>query len=231
VYLIAHAGWMEAAKPRLIVETKGHKTREVPDFLVGKKKFKSDLISASLLIARYFPGQQAEIDALYTELSVVEQQMDELQEEHAGEEGLLEAVIDEKGKITAKSISTRLREIARDPVAGEERELLKCYAVLIEKFAQAKARLKAAETALNTALAAQYGNVPEPETKTIVVEGKWLAAIARDIDSEMSNASLAFVGRLREQVDRYAVPLLQIIEEADALAVKVAGHLHQLALA
>src|SRR3989449_2332074 len=42
-YLIAHAGWRDAAKPRLIVETKEQKQKEVADFTVGRQKFKSDL--------------------------------------------------------------------------------------------------------------------------------------------------------------------------------------------
>ncbi len=44
VYLITHAGWAEAAKPRLIVETKGQNSKEQPDFTVGKRKYKSGLI-------------------------------------------------------------------------------------------------------------------------------------------------------------------------------------------
>ena len=68
VYLIARRGWREAAKPRLIVENKEQKTKEKPDFTVGKQKFKSDLIPAALLIARYFAAEQAAIEALEGEV-------------------------------------------------------------------------------------------------------------------------------------------------------------------
>jgi type I restriction enzyme M protein len=54
VYLIVHSGWVEAAKPRIIVDTKEQKSKDAPDFTVGKQKFKSDLIPAALLIAIYF---------------------------------------------------------------------------------------------------------------------------------------------------------------------------------
>ena len=63
VYLIVQRGWMDAAKPRLIVETKEQKSKEQPDFTVGKQKFKSDLIPAALLIARYFAAEQAAIES------------------------------------------------------------------------------------------------------------------------------------------------------------------------
>jgi len=92
VYLIVHGGWAEAAKPRLIVETKEQKSKEQPDFTVGKQKFKSDLIPAALLVARYFAAEQAAIEAVEAELGTLEQKLDELKEEHGGEGGLLEEV-------------------------------------------------------------------------------------------------------------------------------------------
>jgi hypothetical protein len=78
VYLIADAGWVGAAKPRLIVETKEQKSKETPDFNVGKKKFTSDLIPATFLSARYFAGEQVSIDDTEGELAALEQQLDEL---------------------------------------------------------------------------------------------------------------------------------------------------------
>ena len=44
VYMLVSDGWREAAKPRLIIEDKDKKTKEKPDFTVGKRKFKADLI-------------------------------------------------------------------------------------------------------------------------------------------------------------------------------------------
>jgi type I restriction enzyme M protein len=41
VYMIVSDGWREAAKPRLIIEDKEKKTKEKPDFTVGKMKYKA----------------------------------------------------------------------------------------------------------------------------------------------------------------------------------------------
>jgi type I restriction enzyme M protein len=60
VYLVAQAGWVDAAKPRGIVETREQKSKEQPDFTVGRQKFKSDLIPAVLLVARYFAAAEAD---------------------------------------------------------------------------------------------------------------------------------------------------------------------------
>src|SRR5207249_1752624 len=155
VYLIAHAGWVEAAKPRLIVETKEQKSKEQPDFTVGKQKFRSDLIPASLLIARYFASEQAAIEALEGEIGALEQQLDELREEQGGEGGLLEEVVDEKGKISKKAVTARIKEIARDAEFGDERGALCEYLRLLEQHAEVKDRLKAAQTALEAQVAAR----------------------------------------------------------------------------
>ncbi len=56
VYLIAQAGWVDAAKPRLIVATKEQKSKEQPDFTVGKQKFKSDLIPSCTADRPLFHG-------------------------------------------------------------------------------------------------------------------------------------------------------------------------------
>lgn len=127
VYLVAYAGWVEAAKPRLIVETKEQKSKEQPDFRVGKRKFKADLIPPSLLIARYFRVEQEAIEALENEVGSLEQQLEELKEEHGGEGGLLEEVVDEKGKISKKAVAARLKEIGSDPDVADERQALGNY--------------------------------------------------------------------------------------------------------
>ena len=228
VYLIAQAGWVDAAKPRLIVETREQKSKEQPDFTVGKKKFKSDLIPAALLIARYFAAEQAAIEAIETELGALEQQLDEVREEHGGEGGLLEEVVDEKGKIPKKAVAARLEEIAGDTEAADERKALTQYSGLLDKQADAKSRLKAAQEALEAKVAAKYGKLTEDEIKTLVVDDKWLAQLAADVQSELDRVSQALTGRIRQLADRYATPLPQLTEEAETLAARVDEHLKKM---
>jgi type I restriction enzyme M protein len=68
VYMVVSDGWEAAAQPRLLIEQKGKKSREKPDLVVGKKKYKTDLLPPSLLVARYFAEEQTAIDALTGEL-------------------------------------------------------------------------------------------------------------------------------------------------------------------
>jgi len=225
VYLIVHAGWVDAAKPRLIAETKEQKSKEAPDFAVGKQKLKSDLIPVALLTARYFAAEQAAIEALESELGALEQELDELREEHGVEGGLLEEVVDEKGKISKKAVAARLMEIGCNAEDAAERKAVENHAALLDKHAHAKSRLKTAQEALEAKVAAKYGRLTETDVRALVVDEKWLAQLATDVQSELDRVSRALTGRIQQLANRYAAPLPQVTEEVKTLAARVDEHL------
>jgi type I restriction enzyme M protein len=231
VYLIVHSGWVEAAKPRVIVDTKEQKSKDAPDFTVGKQKFKSDLIPARLLIASYFAAEQITIEALENELGALEQRLDELMEEHGNEGGLLEDVVEgegDKNKITAKAVKTQLNEIGLDPVYEEGRKAIGGCADLLNQQADVKSRLKTSIKTFEAKIATKYGNLTEAEIKTLVVADKWLTRIAADIQNELGLVSQTLTGRIRELADRYATPLPRLTEEVEALSARVGKHLKKM---
>ena len=121
-YLIAADGWVKGSQPREIVRVKGKNNKltwpEPHDFLKGKRRFKSDLVPAPILVARYFVAERSALEALYDRLAALEQQLDEMREENGGEDGLLAEVIEGRGdkqKITANAVKARLKEIGNDP--------------------------------------------------------------------------------------------------------------------
>jgi type I restriction enzyme M protein len=234
-YLIADAGWKAGAKPREIVQVKNKEGKlvwpEKEDFKKGKRRFKSDLVPAALLIARYFTPERDAIAALEAELAGIEQQLDEKREEQSGEEGLLAEVIEgegEKQKITAKAVKARLKEIGRDPDYAEERQALEDYAKLLDQQADTKARLKAAQDDLEAKLDAKYPTLTEDEIKTLVVDDKWLATLTAAVQGELDRVSQTLTGRIRQLAERYATPLPQIVDEVEKLAAKVATHLEKM---
>src|SRR6059036_2836743 len=104
VYLISADGWIEAAKPRGIIEDKDRKVKETPDLTIGRKKHKMDLIPPALMVARYFAEEQAAIEALQAKQEVAARALEEFVEENTGEEGLLEDATNDNGKITRGSV-------------------------------------------------------------------------------------------------------------------------------
>ena len=228
VYMIVSDGWKEAAKPRLIIEDKDKKTKEEPDFTVRRQKFKADLIPVPVLIARYFAVERATIEKLEAEGAAIAQAMEEMAEEHSGEEGLLESAKNDKDKLTKASVAARLKEIKGDADATDERKVLKDYLAFIEKEAATSAKVKDAEEALLAKAAAKYGKLSEEEIKSLVVDDKWLAALATAVQSELDRVSQALTGRIRQLAERYATPLPQLIEEVDTLAARVNKHLKKM---
>ncbi len=227
-YLIAGDGWYEAAQPRLIVEDRGKKTKAKPDFILGRKKYQAELIPPALIIQRWFAEEQAAIAGLEAELSALQQQIEEMAEEHGGEEGLLAEAMNERGKLTKASVTARIRELKGDTEAADEIKALKDYLALVEQEAAKAGKLTTAQNALTEKVAARYPKLSVDEIKMLVVEDKWLAAILASVEGELDRVSQTLTGRIRQLADRYATSLPQIAYEVDALAEKVDGHLKKM---
>lgn len=237
-YLIADAGWQAGTLPREIRQVKNKEGKlvwpEKEDFKKGKRRFKSDLVPAALLIARYFAAEWDAIAAVEADIASIEQQLDEKREEQGGEEGLLAEVIEgegEKQKITAKAVKARLKDIGRDPDDAEERQALEDYSALLDQQANAKGRLKAAQGGLEAKLDAKYPTLTEDEIKTLVVDDKWLATVAAAVQGELDRVSQTLTGRVRQLAERYATPLPKLTDEVATLAARVDAHLKKMGAA
>ncbi len=228
VYQLVSEGWREAAKPRLMVEDKDKKNKDKADFAVGKQKFKAELVPPALLIARYFASEQAAIDAFEAEAAAIAQSMEELAEEHGGEDGLLEEAKNDKGKVSKVSVAARLKSIGLDRDAVDERKVLESYLGLVEREATVSAKAKAAQEALTAKVVGKYGKLSEDEIKKLVVDDKWLATIAGTVQAELDRVSQTLTGRLRELAERYATPLPTLTANVAMLAARTDSHLKKM---
>jgi type I restriction enzyme M protein len=225
-YLIAADGWRDAAQPRLLIEDKARKAAKArPDFTLGRKKYVTELIPPALVIRRWFAPEQAAIEKLEADLAALQQQLEEMAEEHGGEEGLLADAANDKGKLTKASVSARLKEVKGETDAAEEMKALQAYLALADQEATTAGKLAEAQDALTAQVAARYPKLTEDEIKALVVEDKWLAALAAAVQGELDRVSQTLTGRIRQLAERYATPLPELTAEVEALAEKVAGHL------
>lgn len=235
-YLIADVGWKEAAQPREVLKIKGENgkftwPKEPYDYEKGKRRFKSDLVPATMLIARYFVAERDANEALEAKLADVEQQLQEMMEENSGEDGLLAEVIEGEGdkqKITAKAVKARMKEIGKDPDYADERDALHKYAVLLDKQTDVKSKLKAAQDDLEAKLDAKYPKLTEDEIKTLVVDDKWLATLANAVQGELDRVSQTLTGRIRQLAERYADPLPLLTTELAMISACVDEHLKKM---
>jgi type I restriction enzyme M protein len=81
----------------------------------------TDLIPQSLIIRRYFGAEQRAIEKLEADRDAIFREMEELEEEHGGEEGLLFEAKTEKGSLTRASVYARLKAIKDEEVPRASR--------------------------------------------------------------------------------------------------------------
>lgn len=191
-------------------------------------KNNTDLLPPALIIQRYFAAEQAAIEQREAERDAISRQMEEMDEEHGGEDGLLADARTEKGKLTKISVKARLTAIKHDKEAQEERTLLTTYAKLIDQEAAANKAVKGAQKALDAQVSAQYAKLTEVEIKNLVVEDKWLAALSAQVQGELDRVSQTLTSRIRQLAERYATPLPRLVEEVEMLAARVDAHLKKM---
>ncbi len=233
VYLITTDGWVEASQPRDLIQDKDLK--ETPDLTIKKKKYKMDLLPPSLIVARYFADEQAEIDTLQTAQETAAQALDEYIEEHTDDEGLLVDAVNDSGNVTKTTVNARRKELApnlmtHNDAQDDERHALEHCLSLINAKAKADKKVKEAQLTLDEQVLARYATLTETEIKQLVIDDKWFATIQSDITSEVRRLTQSLTERVKELEERYAQPLLDLAREVEAFNAKVDGHLKKIGL-
>lgn len=191
----------------------------------------TDLIPTELVVARYFSADRAEVERLEAERDAITRQIEELEEEHGGDEGLLAEARNDKGKITAKGVKDRLKAIKADPAAADEKQVLQQYTALADQETAASKRVKEAQRELDAKVASLYARMTQPEVQVLVVLDKWLVTLTQRVQGELDRVSQALTGRIKQLTDRYATPLPQLAKEAESLQTKVNEHLKKMGFA
>jgi type I restriction enzyme M protein len=217
-YLIAADGW-KAETCRIIEKDKKGKEKD--------KGWACDLVPKALIVARYFFGEQKAITNLEAQLETVAARMNELEEEHGGDEGFLSGL----EKVNKANVIARLKEIEGDNDAKDEAAVLDEWLKLANEEAGLKKRLKDAEADLDAKAYKKYPTLTEPEIKSLVVDDKWLAALEAAIHGEMDRISQALTGRVKELAERYETPMPRMVGRVAELEAKVNCHLEKMGFA
>jgi type I restriction enzyme M protein len=230
VYLIAADGWLEAAKPRGVIDDKEKKIKETPDLVVKRKKYKMDLIPPPLIVARYFADEQAKVDTIQARQEEATQALEEFTEEHAVEEGLLEEALNDKGKVTKGGVKDRLTAIQSELDSDEEEAALTRCQELMDAESDAKKAVKAAQEKLDAKVLAKYAKLTEGDIKALTVDAKWFTSIQSAIDGEVNRITQRLAERVKELEERYSDTMPELESEIDTLSSTVEGHLKQMGL-
>ena len=170
--------------------------------ITGKmKSFEGRIIPKALIIETYFPDEKEKIMSMENKQDELLRLMDELREEHGGEEGLLNEVINDKGNITKGELQKRIKEIKNDPESADELEILQQYEKMMTEESKYNTEIKNASAALEKLVYAQYEKLSMEEIKELVVKKKWCRTIYEAIDAIYSAISHRLVNRIMELVE------------------------------
>ncbi|EJE4695790.1 type I restriction-modification system subunit M [Vibrio parahaemolyticus] len=226
VYVLVQDNWTAGKVLRELVAKKGEKLKETPDLIIGKTKYKAELIPPALIVARYFADKQANVDALRSKLDAATQALETYIEENSGDEGLLNDALNDKDKVTKATVTARLKVT----IDKEEIAVLKQTKKLFDAETSAKKKLKEAQEELDSATAKQYAKLTIDDVKSLVVDDKWNAALQAGIQAEIERATQQLANRVQELEARYAEPLPKLTQSVEDLSDKVAGHLKAMEL-
>ena len=105
------------------------------------------------------------------------------------------------------------------------------YLQLLDQQTELKAQVKAADEELDHLAHDKYPMLDVEEIKTLVVEDKWMPALAADIQGELERVSQRLTGRIRQLAERYETPLPKLVEDVEVLAARVNEHLKRMGAA
>ncbi|MFC1798359.1 type I restriction-modification system subunit M [Thermodesulfobacteriota bacterium] len=214
-YIISADGW-KAETYRIQVENKQKKMVD--------KGWTCDLIPKALVTDRFFLTEKQAIEALEAEKESIASQLTELEEEHSGEDGYFAEI----NKVNKGNVQSRLKEITGDADAKEEIKVLKSYLALVTKQADTNKKIKDAHANLDKKLYAKYPTLSEAEIKSLVVDDKWMAAIEKDIKTEMERINQRLTLRIKELAERYETPLPKQTSGVAEFEGKVSAHLKKM---
>ncbi|MCX8730284.1 type I restriction-modification system subunit M [Gilliamella sp. B2969] len=226
VYVLVQDGWSVGKVLRELVAEKGEKLKETPDLVIGKAKYKAELISPTLIVARYFADEQAKVDALQSKLDSASQELETYLEENGGDDGLLNDAVNDKDKVTKATVTTRLKVATN----ADEKAALKQAKKLFDCEADAKKALKEAQDAFDLAVFKQYSKLSIDEIKSLIVDDKWLATLESNLIAEIERITQQLANRVKELEERYSEPLPMIMQSVTSLSDKVASHLKAMGL-
>lgn len=236
VYQISGEGWKDAAQIRLIIDEKDKdkKVKETPDIVVGTgkkaQKVKAELIPPALIVQRYFADEKQIIDGLEAQREAVAQEIEELTEEHSGEEGLLEDAKNDKGKLTKTSLKDRMKEIKGDEDLEDEMVVLKQAQKLLDQESALASKIKAQQLELDKKTVSHYAKLDVGEIKELVVIDKWFDRLSADVAAEVERVTQVLANRVKELEERYAHPMPELTKQVADYSERVEEHLKKMGL-
>jgi len=226
VYVISDDGWKTGREVYRIVKTTKDKSGKAKEKDVeGMEGIESKLLKPNLIIRRFFIAEKEAIEKLESDRDAIAMQLEEMEEEHGAEDGLMAEAKNDKDKITAATVKDRLKKIKSNKDDVDERKVLEAYMKLTDTLGELNKQIKEQQKLLEDKVWNKYKVLTDDEIKTLVVDDKWMQVMDDAIHTEMQRISQRLTQRIKELADRYDTPLPLQLLEVKALEEKVNTHL------
>jgi type I restriction enzyme M protein len=221
VYMVIESGWETGGKlTALPTKAKGEKRPGRVDYTINKVDYRSELIPPDLLIETFFADKAHQIES---DLAAAGERLNELAEQHGGEEMLLNDYTNDKGEFTKKLVTDGLK------MTNLDKDEKKALQEVNDAF-DTEAEAKKASKDLEVAVIAQYKNLTEAEIKTLLIQTKWIGAISASIETVLDSVCRTLSGRLQALATRYDDTLPAITAIAVTKTKAVESHLKKMGL-
>src|SRR5699024_8670486 len=187
-----------------------------------------ELTPEELFIERYFQSEQDNLTQLNIEIEQLEQEKEELLEEHAGEDSIFEEVKSDAGNITKGNVNKKIRELKNDPDEQEDYDTLVAYKALDDEISKVKSEIKKQKEDLTKLVTEKYETISEDDLKTLIVKDKWMQQFNVDVNEELDRVSQRLTARIEELAERYENTLPELEKDYELLVSKVDSHLQRM---
>ena len=229
LYELAADGWIAGNGLTRMEKKSGKGNKETTKPVAGIEGLQGRLIPPALMIQEFFHTEKKALDDLETQTEILAAAMEDLWEEHGGEDGLLSNALDDRGRISKASLAKALKDLGGQPADfSEEYDMLCKYKKRMEDEKRVQDKIKTANAGLERKLMAQYPRLSMDEIKILVIEKKWIHSMEKRIRTEMDNISHRLTRRIKDLAERYETPLPRLSAEVNAIAAKVDNHLKKM---
>lgn len=229
VYVISDDGWQSGREVyRILKITKQKDGKSKSKEIEGMEGIESKLLKPHLLVNAYFETEKEEIEKLEVERDTIVTELETIEEEHGGEEGLLTEAKNDKDKITAASTKDRLKIIKGNKSDAEEIELLEHFLKQSDKVTELNKKLKSLQKGLEKKIWDKYKTLSDDEIKDLVVNHKWVSHLENAVQNEMQRISQRLTQRIKDLFERYENPMPLQLNMVKTLEEKVNAHLSKM---
>ena len=225
VYLVSVDGYAAARRTENImgVYTSGKKKGQ--ERVIG---WEGVLLPKTLIEKEFFAPERRSIEEAQSILDETQNRLDEMTEEQTGDDGYLKDHLNDKDKVDAKSVATRIKELKKTGVCGEEYELLMLYGNLTSAVANQSKAIKVMNAELDDEVRRKYAALTDAQILELLVNRKWYYSIFAGVKALYVTASHNMANRIIELAERYEDDLPYLVDEAELLEAKVKAHLERM---